>query len=272
MASLGVNYFSRFGLEYDPFVKNSKDVFIDNTETREVLKRLDYLKESNGFGLLTGDPGLGKTSCIRKWSNSLNRSRYKVVYSCMSTLTVKEFYSHLCYGFGLEPSYYKSQNFRKIQDEITRLVMDKRITPILIIDEANHISNGILTDLKMIFNFEMDSKDRAIVLLSGQSQINNTLSMNSFESIKQRIVMNYNMEGLNKIDGRDYIIKKLESAGCTSAVFEEPAIEAILNSAEGKPRVINKLCTTAMMIADMKSESMVSSEIAMSAFNENQLG
>ena len=190
----------------------------------------------------------------------------------MSTLTVKEFYSHLSYGFGLEPSYHKSQNFRRIQDEITRLVIDKRITPVVIIDEVNHISNGILTDLKMIFNFEMDSKDRAIVLLSGQSQINNTLSLNSFESIRQRLVMNYNMEGLNKIDGKDYILKKLESAGCTSVVFEEPAIESILNSAEGKPRVINRLCTTAMMIADMKSESVVSAEIAMSAFNENQLG
>lgn len=272
MSILGISYYSRFGLEHDPFLKNSKDVFIENAEAREVLKRLEYLQSSNGFGILTGEPGLGKTTCVRNWANSLNRSLFKVVYSSLSTLTVKEFYAHLSRQMGIEPGYYKSENFKKLQDEILRLALDKRITPVIIIDEANHINTGILNDLKMIFNFDMDSRDRAIVLLVGQRQINSTLSLNTFEALRQRIVMNYNMEGLSKKDGREYIIKKLESAGCTSQVFDEPAIEAILNNSFGKPRVINRLCTASMIIADSHEENLVSADIAMKAFNDTQLG
>jgi len=272
MGTLGINYYSRFSLEYDPFVKNSKDVFIDNSESREVIKRLEYLQATNGFGILTGEPGLGKTTCIRNWAKSLNRSLFKVTYSSLSTLTVKEFYSHLSRQLNIEPSYHKSENYKRIQDELLRLALDKKITPVIIVDEANHINTGILNDLKMIFNFDMDSRDRAIVLLVGQQQINNTLALNSFEALRQRLVMNYNMEGLSKAEGKQYILKKLESAGSTSDVFDDAAVEAILNNAFGKPRVINRLCTTAMMIADKHSENTVSADVAMQAFNDTQLG
>ena len=118
----------------------------------------------------------------------------------------------------------------------------------------------------------MDSRDRAVILLAGQPQLNNTLRLNAHEPLRQRLVMNYNMEGLSKEEGRIYVTEKLKSAGCRQTVFEENALEAVLNSANGTPPVINRICDACLLIADSKELPTVTGETAMQAINEVQLG
>jgi len=262
----------RFGLEFNPFLKNSRDILIETSEFKEALFRLNYLTSTKGFGLLTGAPGLGKTTVIRHFSDSLNPSLYKVCYSAMSTLTVMDFYRSLVDQLGLIPSYRKTDNFKIIQAEVSRLALDKRITPVFIIDEANYVSNAILNDLKMLFNFDMDSRDRAVVLLSGLPVLNHTLSLNIHEPLRQRIVMNYNLDVLSKDEGRSYILKKLSGAGCSQKVFEDNAIEAILNASGGVPRMINKLCASCLLIGANQSLNILSVDTAMQAISDAELG
>ncbi len=164
---IAMNYTARYGLEFNPFLKNSKEVLVETQEYKEVLFRLNYLLTTKGFGLLTGSAGRGKTTAVRNWASGLNTSLYKVVYSSLSTLTVNDFYRNLAAELGAQPAFRKTDNFKIIQHEINRLVLEKRQTPVIIIDEANYIGNAVLNDLKMLFNFEMDSRDRAVVLLSG---------------------------------------------------------------------------------------------------------
>lgn len=95
-------------------------------------------------------------------------------------------------------------------------------------------------DLKILFNFEMDSQNRAVILLAGLPKLNSTLMLGIHEPLRQRIVMNYNLEGLSKEEGKIYIHKKLKGVGCNQTVFEEAAIEAVLNAADGTPRMMNK--------------------------------
>ena len=93
-------------------------------------------------------------------------------------------------------------NFRVIQEELTRLSVEKRKTPVIIIDEANYISSAILNDFKLLFNFEMDSRDRAVVLLSGLPSLNATLRLSVHEPFRQRIIMNYELPAFTKEEGR----------------------------------------------------------------------
>ena len=144
---------ARYGLELNPFLKNSKEILFEGTEYTEAKFRLDYLARTKGFGLLTGAPGRGKTTLIRSWSAGLNPSLYKVIYTSLSDI---------------------------------------------IIDEANYIKNAVLNDLKILFNFEMDSRDRAVILLVGLPQLNNTLQLSIHEPLRQRIIMNYNIDGYSR--------------------------------------------------------------------------
>lgn len=266
-----MEYITRYGLEFNPFLKNSKEILVNTDEYKETVFRLNYLAKTKGFGLLTGSPGKGKTTAIRNWAATLNPSLYKVIYSSFSTLTANDFYRNLAVELDAQPSFRKPDNFRIIQEEITRLAVEKRKTPVIIIDEANYINNSILNDFKILFNFEMDSKDRAAVLLAGLPTLNATLKLGIHEPLRQRIVMNYEIGGLSKEEGRQYISEKLKSAGCSQYIFEDNAIEAILNAADGTPRIINKLCNASLLIGNSKESKSITSDIVMQAVNDNEL-
>ena len=264
--------YARFGLEFNPFLKNPKEILVETVQYREAIFRLSYLAKTKGFGLLTGGPGRGKTTAVRSFAASLNPSLYKVVYSCLSTLTVSDFYRSLVEALGGQPSFRKPENFRSIQDEVRRLSLEKKKTPVIIIDEADHVGNAILNDLKILFNFEMDSRDHAAVLLCGLGQMNHTLRLSVHEPLRQRLVMNFHMEGMTKDEGRAYIRAKLNGAGCRHTVFEEAAVEAILNASDGTPRVVSRLCSQSLLCADARKLDLVDADTVMQAINDCELG
>lgn len=266
------DYTARYGLEFNPFLKNSREILVESAEYKEAIFRLNYLRDTCGFGLLTGSAGRGKTTTIRAWTKSLNPSLYKAVYICLSTVTVTEFYRNLVAELGGVPAYRKPENFKAIQSEITRLTLEKRITPVIIIDEANYIKTAVLNDLKMLFNFDMDSRDRAVILLAGLPQLNNTLNLGIHEPFRQRIVMNYNLDGLSKEEGRSYITDKLKGSGCDQFVFEENALEAILNAANGTPRLINKLCNASLLVGNSRNLNIINADAVMQAISDCELG
>lgn len=267
-----IDYTARYGLEFNPFTKNAKDLILETAEASEVRIRLDCLLDTRGFGVLTGEPGRGKTTSARLWSASLNPSLFKVSYSSLSTLTVLDFYRQLASGLGAEPGFRKNDLWHDIQREIKRYALEKRMTPVIIIDEADMLGHKVLSDLQIMFNFEMDSRDLAVVLLVGQPRLNTTLNQSSHESLRQRIVMNYHMSGITKEEGRSYIIRKLEGAGSQQPVFDTNATEAILNSANGTLRIINKICNRSLMIGASLNQNIIDAETVRKAIEDNQLG
>lgn len=267
-----MDYAARYGLECNPFLKNTRDILLDTAESNEVRVRLGTLEKTQGFGVLTGEPGRGKTTCTRVWASSLSPSLYKICYTSLSTLTVMEFYRQIAVMLGAEPSYRKSILFEDIQRETRRYALEKRMTPVIIIDEADKLTHNVLSDLQIMFNFDMDSRDLAVVLLVGQPRLNMTLNQNSHESLRQRIVMNYHMGGITKEEGRKYISVKLKGAGCRQEIFDSNAVEAILNASNGTPRVIDKICNRCIMIGASFGQNIINAETVGKAIEDIQLG
>ncbi len=267
-----MEYIGRYGLDFNPFIKTKQDVIVETSDYKEITYRLKYLLDNKGFGVITGGPGRGKTTIVREWAKKLNPSLYKAIYLCLSTLTVNEFYRYLVSEMGLEATPRKATNFKLIQSEINRYALEKRVTPVIIIDEASYINNAILNDFKMLFNFDMDSRDRAVLLLVGLQPLNNTLRLVANEPLRQRISMNYNMENLTKEEAKEYILTKLNGAKCTVQPFNENAIEAIVNASNGVPRIINKICNSCLLIGHNKGANTIDAEIVMHATNEIELG
>ena len=267
-----IDYAARYGMEFNPFLKNAKDILLDTAESSETRLRLDYLADTRGFGVLTGEPGRGKSTAARVWVRRLNPSLFKVTYNSLSSLTVMDFYRQIAAGLGAEPSFRKNDLFNDVQHEIRRYALEKRVTPVIIIDEADKLSHKILSDLQIMFNFEMDSRDLAVILLIGQPRLNLTLNQGIHESLRQRIVMNYHMGGMTKEEGRLYISKKLEGAGSRQAVFDDNALEAILNAANGTARMINKICNRSLMIGASLGQNIITSDTVMKTLDDTHLG
>lgn len=257
-----------YGLEFNPFEKGQKEIPVNTADLNETLGRLNYLKEIRGIGLLTGQSGTGKTFIIKRFCESLNSGLYKTVYMPMSTLTTIEFYRALCEEFGLEPKHKKIDNFRNIQEYIKKTVKEKRIIPVIVLDEAQFLKTDILNDLIMLLNFNYDSENYAVLILAGTPRLLSTINKSIHEALKQRIVIRYNIAGMDEKDTKKYIIEKLSGAGRIGPLFTENALTALSNACQGSARKLNNLITHAMIIGTAREKITIDTEIIMEAANE----
>jgi len=256
-------------MSFNPFEKDIETKYLYETEDLKNAKnRLEFLKQNKGLALFTGDAGIGKTIAIRNFCDSLNPSLFKVVYLSMSTLTVMEFYRALALELGLELKHKKIDNFKQIQEEIIRLVKDKKVTPILVIDEAQYLRTDIINDLKILLNFEMDSKNYLTIILIGLPILINILGRNIHEAIKQRIVVSYHYVGINKDEVNNYINSRFELCNGSSNIFNENAKEALFSSCNGSIRVLNNLIVKSLIIGANKQLTTIDNNIILEAFNE----
>jgi len=267
-------YKNYWEMEYNPFQKNNAEKRIKTFNSSDYINakaRLEHLNKLGGIGLLTGYSGTGKTYVLKDFADSLNPSLYKVVYIPLSTVTVLEFYKSLAYGLDLDPPNKKVDIFRVIQERIMTLVKDRGQTCLIIIDEAQYLQTGILNDLKILLNFEMDSRNYAAFILAGQPLLNNILTKKVHEALKQRIIMNYNFQGITHEEGKKYISEKLKECGVYNQIITEGALEAIVSSGNGSIRKINSMVDKCLFIGSISNSKMIDTDIVMNAQNEIEL-
>lgn len=265
-------YKTYWGMEFNPFDKGlSVKNYFQSHDFSEALSRLEHLKNIKGIGLFTGLSGIGKTYTLRCFANSLNPNLYKVIYITLSTVTVLEFYKSLAYGLGVEVFSKKVDLFKAIQERIISLSKDKKITPVIIIDEAQYLKTEVLNDLKLLLNFDMDSKNYAVLILSGQPLLNNILSKQIHEALKQRIVINYNYEGISRNEVSEYISSRLKLCGVHTEIFNDNAVESINSCCNGSTRVLNSLIEKCLIIGYQKNLKVIDTETVMLAQNEINL-
>lgn len=250
-----------FGLKYNPF---DKDIDVssvyESTDLKELNSRLKYIQSTRGIFLLIGEPGTGKSTSLRKFSKSLNPSLFRPSYFTLSTVTVMDFYRGLLMSLGVVPSTKKISMFHQIQEAISSLYHEQKITPVIMLDEVQLLSNSILEDLRLLFSFNMDSENPFILILSGQTQLRNKLQLNINMPLKQRIAVKHVMQGLSRDEISDYLRSRLNTAGLTNNIFTPEAEEALYGYSKGVPRILNKCATASMMFACATKKDEISEE------------
>lgn len=261
-----------YGMTMNPFEKGikEKDAYFSK-DLKEMISRLEYLNEAKGIGLFTASPGNGKTFALRCFAKKVNPNLTKVIYLCFTTVTTTEFYRQFCISLGIEPSSRKSDMFKNIKDYMENMSTDKRIHYILVWDEAQYLNSDILKDLKLLMNFSMDSKDCFSLVLIGQPVLNNILEKQVHEALKQRIIINYNFEGLSENEVLDYINSRLSLAGATAEIFDNNALLAAYRSCTSSIRRLNMILTKALIIGAQHEKTVIDTDIIMAAANEISL-
>ncbi|MGI6124700.1 MAG: ExeA family protein [Acetivibrionales bacterium] len=251
-----------FGLKYNPFGKelDINDTYESN-DIKELNSRFKYVQAARGIFLLIGEPGTGKSTALRRFTTSLNPGLYKPSYFTLSTVTVMDFYRGLLIALGEIPSHKKVTMFHQIQQAICSLYYDQKITPVIMLDEIQLVSNSILEDIRLLFSFKMDSENPFILILSGQPQIRNKLSLSVNIPLKQRVCVKYMMQGLKKDELDDYVTSRLKAAGANENIFTKAALEAIYSISKGVPRLVNNLATASLMYACSKRVQQIDEEI-----------
>jgi type II secretory pathway predicted ATPase ExeA len=194
----------------NPFAKDiqAEHVYVSR-DYQQFSSRMEYFKQVKGFALVYGEPGSGKTTSLRSFTAKLNPQLFKVVYLPLSSVTVMDFYRHLAVGLGLQPRFRKVDIFHQVQEFVVNAHYQKNMTTFIIIDEAQFMANAILNDLRLLFNFQMDSKNYAMVLLVGQLPVLSQLSLQINEALRQRIAISYGFKGLAKDEINLYLTSLL---------------------------------------------------------------
>ena len=121
-----------YSLATTPFLKDIKvqDIFQSSSQ-KEVAARLDYLKKARGIGLITGEPGVGKTLSLRLFTDGLNPALFKPMYLPLSTLTVMDVYRAIATALGENPKAKKIDLFLQIQSAIINSSKNRVLLPFL---------------------------------------------------------------------------------------------------------------------------------------------
>ncbi|WP_391203644.1 ExeA family protein [Psychrobacillus sp. L4] len=265
-------YKTFYSLAQAPFSKEiaSSDAFL-STDYQGAISALHYLQKSKGMGLLIGDPGVGKTFTLRSFKESLNPSLYHVIYFPLSTGGVMDFYRGLVYGLGEEPKFRKVDLFRQIQQGIERMAFERKITPVFILDEMHMAKDAFLQDIALLFNFQMDSTNPYILVLSGLPHLKTRLMLNHHRPLSQRMIMKYEIQPLTKVEVSNYINHHLKLAGAKMPIFTESAIEAITLRSQGWPRVINTLTVNSLLFGSQLKKEQIDEEIVRLAVEDSGL-
>lgn len=259
-----------FGLKCNPFDKEIPiEHLFESNDMKELDSRLQYMLKNRGICLIVGEPGSGKSTSLRKIVENANHSIYKPCYLPLTTLTVKDFYQALALLLGEVPSHRKITLFRQIQSCIQNLYYEQRITPVFLIDEIHMAPSAILEDLRILFNFKVDSANPFVLVLSGQPHIRNKLSLNTCYPLRQRITMRYSMKGLSEEETAKYCISRMKYAGCIQDVFSPQALVAIHKVSGGFPRAVNNIAIASLMYCTSKRIMKVDEEVVYQANIEN---
>ncbi len=256
-----------FGLKRLPFSKELKtDQMFESFDIREAMARLQHLKQNRGLFCLTGEPGAGKTSVLRKFADGLNPQTHIHCYSPLSTVNGNDLYRQLNQLLKLPSRMRKTDLFEQIQRSVTDLYFHQGKTPVFILDEAQLLDHQTLQELVIITNFQMDSQLPFLFVLIGQSDLKETLKRRLHEPLNQRITLKYHMEGITTDDeAQDYILHHMKLAGRIDPLFEDQAYPMLRQLGQGLPRKMGNIALAAMTIAMVKKCHSISADMIVKA-------
>jgi len=262
-------YLRHFAFTRLPFETPAEtDELFESNARREAEARLGHLIELKGIGLLTGEVGSGKTTVCRHLTAQLHPGLYRVHYVSLTTGNVLDMYKAIAWELGLGVERSRASAHHAIRIEVSRLAQEARQLPILVVDEAHHLRNDVLEDLRLMTNFAMDSDNRMCLILVGLTELRRRLSMACHESLSQRLVVRHHLTGLERDELDAYLTHRLRLAGCELPLFEPPAVEALFHGARGLPRQINRIAHYALSAAALGQARTVNADHLQHALEE----
>jgi len=262
-------YATAFGFTHPPFQRTlTADQLFRPPGLEELHSRLLYLVDSRSLGLLTGEPGSGKSTALRRLREDLHPDQVRAIYLHDTLVNPADFCRQLALELGLQPEWSRAMIFRRIQEEIQRLVQDRHLTVLIIVDEAHNLRPDVLALFPLLANFDWDGANRLAVLFAGQSGLRQILRLSHLEALAQRITIRFALRGFDRDTTRLYLEHRLKVAGLDRPLFTAPAHEALYDASQGVMRKIDSLAHHALAAAATARAKLIEPEHVLSAAEE----
>jgi type II secretory pathway predicted ATPase ExeA len=266
-------YLEFFKLNEFPFrlTPDTEFLYMSNVHAR-AKAYMDYsVWNREGFVVITGEIGCGKTILIKKLLTELEEDNFLVAKIFQTQLDEVEFLQAILVEFGLNPF-----NAKKVEliDMLNTFLVDsyrdmKQL--VLIVDDAHNLSLKALEEIRMLSGLETQKEKVLHVIMVGQPQLNAMLDTPEMEQLVQRVRLRFHVRPLVSEEMVEYIAHRLKVAGATRTdLFTPETMPVIYKYTGGVPRLINTLCDTALTVAYADSIPTVTIDVIRSVIDELQ--
>jgi general secretion pathway protein A len=244
-------YLEYYGLTEPPFdiTPNPRFLFY-SAKHREAFNHLLYgIRERKGFVQLTGEVGAGKTTLCRAMLEQLD-GQYSTALILNPALDADHLIKAIALEFGLPVralNLDRLDTLAMINEFLLKQVELGKDT-VLIIDEAQDLTDELLEQIRLLSNLETDNRKLLQIILMGQPELRDRLNKHALRQLRQRITVRYHLHPLSRFEVNQYIQHRLEVSGAKGApYFTRPALWRIYNYSQGVPRLVNALCDKALL-------------------------
>jgi general secretion pathway protein A len=263
-----------FGLRANPFNVNPDPRYLFLTRhTEEALACLTYgIQSRKGFVLLTGEVGTGKTTLINKLLEWLRLQQVATAFIFNSRMDVPQFLDFMMADFGIQcDSKSKSQVLQRLYSWLLDRYRAGE-TAVLIVDEAQNLSDEVLEEIRMLTNLETFTEKLLQIVLVGQPELEQHLRQPQLRQLRQRLTLRAKTHPLNLEETRAYVQQRLRIAGSNGqTIFDPDSLLALYRYSTGIPRVINLLCEHCLVSAFVDQKKLITNEIVESVARDFDL-
>jgi len=256
-----MTYLEFFGLKEDPFkITPDYRYFYPSKSHRIAENLLKYVvTHGEGFCVIVGEPGTGKTTVVRKFISSLSDD---IIYALILTpkLEPEEFLKVVLDDLGVHiEADSKHDLLKKFREFLEKKVSEGKKV-LIIVDEAQNLPEETLEELRLLSNLETANEKLVQIILLGQPELDEKLKLPQLRQLNQRITNKIRLMPLTEDETFRYVYHRLAVAGKGNIKFKDSAIKKIYKYSKGIPRIINILASRSLMSAFMTGSFVIKPE------------
>jgi putative secretion ATPase (PEP-CTERM system associated) len=266
-------YAEFYGLAELPFqLAPNARFFFDSEVHARALSYLTYgLHKGEGFIVVTGEVGAGKTILLDRLLSTLDDTDYRVSHITTTLLTPDDLLRLIARGFGIAgEELSKAALLERLESTLNEL-RRSGVRTLVVVDEVQNLPLPALEELRMLSNLATDGVPLMQILLVGQTQFRNMLDRGELEQLQQRVVATYRLRPLAAEEIRNYVEHRLACAGWRGDPAIAPGIyEHVYRATGGLPRRINILMDRLMLFACLEESNTIKATYAEQVIAELQ--
>ena len=252
-------YLDYYGLKEPPFdiTPNPRFIFF-SPKHREAFNHLLYgIREHKGFVQLTGEVGAGKTTICRAMMEQLG-DRYATALVLNPVLDADQLIKTIAMEFGLDVRSLDRLETVAALNHFLLEQVEQQKEAVLIIDEAQDLTNDLLEQIRLLSNLETDDRKLLQIVLMGQPELRDRLNDFNLRQLRQRITIRYHLSPLTRAEVGQYVHHRLQVSGAKGApYFTIPALWRIYSYSSGIPRMVNAVSDKCLLAGYVQSRDRI---------------
>ncbi len=265
-------YTEHFKLKELPFrlTPDPQFLYLSKNHARAKAYMESTIWFTDGFVVITGEIGAGKTTLIETFLKELEKD-VMVAQIHQTQVSAIEFLQAVLVQFGYTPFKMKKAELIATLNTflIEQYAAGRKV--LLIVDEAQNLSLRVLEEVRMLSGVETTKEKVLRIILAGQPELNDKLDSPELVQLAQRVRLRFHLSALSEQDLQAYVLHRLEVAGSGGRkIFADDIFPLLYRYTGGTPRLVNTLCETAMMSAYAAERDFVTLEDLQGAIDELQ--